>query len=79
MGLAAAPKRLFESEHEPKPEPEPRPLPSADDLQHYLDDHAEGASLDELAAHFGAPRDALAARLRRLESEGSIGQRERHA
>lgn len=63
---------------EPQLELPQRQLPSAQEIQHYLEDHGEGMSIDELAEHFGAPRDALAERLRRLESEGSVKQRERH-
>lgn len=71
MGLVSAPRRQIEAL------PDPRPLPSSQELQHYLEGHGEGMTLDELAEHFGAPREVLAERLRRLELEGRVAQQER--
>jgi hypothetical protein len=80
MGLVSAPKRLFAPEPQPRgvePLPEQRQLPSPQELQHYLEDHGEGMTLEDLAEHFGATREAMAERLHRLESEGSVMQQER--
>lgn len=64
---------------EPEPPPAPRQLPSAQEIQHYLEESGEGMSLDKLAAHFDAPREALAERLRGLVSAGGVMERERHS
>ena len=45
-----------------------RQLPSAQEIADYLQDHGEGMSLDQLADHFGASREALAEYVRRLGS-----------
>jgi len=70
--LASAPstRAVSEAPHEQ------RQLPSAQEIQHYLEESGEGMSLDKLAEHFGAPREALAERLRDLVSAGGVTARE---
>jgi gas vesicle structural protein len=75
MPLASAPP----TQAEPEAPPEQRQLPSAQEIRHYLEESGEGMSLDKLAAHFGAPREALAERLRGLVSAGGVIEREGHS
>jgi hypothetical protein len=79
--LVSAPPQQQQEARPPELEqaPEQRQLPSPQDIQHYLDEQGdEGLSLDQLADHFHAPREVVADGLRRLEAQGSVGQRERH-
>jgi hypothetical protein len=64
---------------EPQAPPAPRQLPSAQEIQHYLEEAGEGLSLDKLAEHFDAPREALAERLRSLVSAGGVMERQGHS
>jgi gas vesicle structural protein len=47
-----------------------RPLPSADDVYAFLSDRQEGARLDEIAAHFDAPRRELSRVVDELVDDG---------
>ncbi|NVB79681.1 MAG: gas vesicle structural protein GvpA [Kofleriaceae bacterium] len=77
---SAPPKQVEERQPELEEQPEQRQLPSPQDIKHYLDEQGEeGLSLDQLADHFHASREAVADGLRRLEAEGSVSQRERHS
>src|SRR5690349_12972037 len=51
LPLASAPPALAEREAPP----DQRQLPSAQEIQHYLEESGTGTSLDKLAEHFGAP------------------------